>query len=111
MDDWEDEAQYTREVVCPPLLRAPHMSSTNYSTVCLHWVFSVYLSCEMYFSVEKKKQLEGVGFIVQKGGSGFVVGFETVIYHIKDPGCFSRNVFMTASMSFSKPEVCFCRYM
>lgn len=109
MDDWEDEAQYTREGVCPPLLRVPHTSSTNCSKS-----FFLYI-CQVKFIFQlkkkKKKQLEGVGFIVEIVGSGFVVGFKSVIYRITDPGCFSRNVFMTASMRFSKPEVCFCRYM
>lgn len=42
-------------------------------------------------------------------GGGFVVGFETVIYHIADPGWFSRNAFMTALMSIFNPDFCSCR--
>lgn len=76
---------------------APHINSTNYSKVYFHLVFSVYLSCERYIFYSWR-----VCDLLWKNivGGGFVVGFKTVIYHIADPGCFSRNVFMTALISF-----------
>lgn len=98
MDDWEDEAQYTREGVCPLLLR-----SSTYKQHQLQWsVFSLsfflYIYHVKYTFLLKKKNSWRVCDLLWKKivGGGFVVGFETVIYHIPDPGCFSRNVFMTA---------------